>query len=93
MKCLILCVLACTLLGCQKATPVAERFTQDPSSQHDQDFIGLTHPEAQELANLRHLEHRVSSIDGEDLVLTADYVPGRLSFVLKGGVVTQLKRE
>jgi hypothetical protein len=51
-------------------------------------FVGLTLPEATRLAEAQGRPSRVGRLDGEDLALTADLVPGRVTFVVDGGVVT-----
>ncbi len=52
------------------------------------DFVGMTLEVASSFAEENGRKWRVGREDGEDLALTEDLVPGRVTFTVEGGVVT-----
>ena len=53
-------------------------------------LVGLTVDEATKIAEENGWELRVSRVDGEDQIVTADYRPLRLNVAVEGGVVTEV---
>ena len=56
-------------------------------------WVGLTQEQAQALATERGKMSRVSSIDGQGLMMTADHRPGRLNLTLWAGSVIHVDVE
>ena len=52
------------------------------------DFVGMTLDVAGSWAEENGRQWRVGRQDGEDLALTEDFVPGRVTFAVEDGVVT-----
>ena len=52
------------------------------------DFVGMTLDVAGSWADENGRQWRVGRQDGEDLALTEDFVPGRVTFAVEVGVVT-----
>ncbi len=61
----------------------------EPSSQQPvaPDYVGLTEDEARERAAEQGRRFRVVHRDGEDFIVTADYVVKRVNAVVRDGVV------
>lgn len=79
----------------EKSTPKDESPVKDetpPPAPGDEDFIGLSIDEAKALAEKRGQPHRVTSIDGNPRMATADFVPDRLNFEIENGRVVAVKR-
>lgn len=53
-------------------------------------FKGLTIADAAVLANVMGLEYRVKAVDGAYNVMTMDYRPRRLNFIVEGGKITSV---
>jgi len=52
-------------------------------------FVGLTVEKASALAKEHGIRTRVVSVDGEEYMVTQDYLPERLNFTVVKGVVTK----
>jgi hypothetical protein len=63
-----------------------------PGGEHD-DIIGMTEAEAIAYAEARDVPFRIGSIDGEALMLTEDYIVGRITASLEDGIVTDYSVE
>ncbi|MBK1882325.1 hypothetical protein JIN85_07860 [Luteolibacter pohnpeiensis] len=54
-------------------------------------YVGLRLEEAEKIADQAGLRHRVISIDGEEKMVTQDFIPDRLNFTVENGIVTAVK--
>lgn len=59
-----------------------------PSEPATEDYVGLSEVEAEALATANNVPFRVVERDGEALMVTEDYRPGRINAVVVAGVVT-----
>lgn len=53
-------------------------------------YLGLTEDEAEEQAEVDGRTFRVGARDGEQFMLTEDYVIGRVTATVEGGVITEV---
>lgn len=69
--------------------PVTEETntTEQPTDPATDGYIGLSEAEAEALATQNGVPFRVVELDGEALMVTEDYRPGRINAVVEGGVV------
>lgn len=52
-------------------------------------YLGMSESEAQEQAQIDQREFRVGARDGEQFMMTEDYVVGRITVTIEGGEVTE----
>jgi hypothetical protein len=60
------------------------------SASDAQTLVGLSEDEAMKVAASKGWDYRVSARDGEQFMLTTDYVPRRVNVVIDDGVVTEV---
>ena len=54
-------------------------------------YIGLTVKEAQDKAIQAGLRHRIIEEDGKAYIITADFIIGRLNFIINKGKITGIE--
>ena len=59
----------------------------EPQQRLAPEYVGLTEEQARERAALQQRQFRVVHRDGEDFIVTADYVENRVNAVVRDGVV------
>lgn len=59
---------------------------EEDEDEHD-DIIGMTEAEAEAYADDEGVQFRVGYRDGEDLAVTMDYIPGRITASVEDGVI------
>ncbi|MDH3754693.1 MAG: hypothetical protein OEU32_12540 [Acidimicrobiia bacterium] len=65
----------------------------DEAPSPSDDFVGLTVDEAEALADERGQDWRIRRLDGEDLLVTSDFVEGRLNFDVEDDVVVAARTD
>lgn len=55
----------------------------------NQDYVGMSVPNAQAKATAANVPFRLVEIDGEPQAVTADYRPGRINAKVEKGVITE----
>lgn len=64
---------------------------EPPQEELDALYVGLTKEEAAEVAEERGVPWRIVREDGEDFVVTMDYVPLRVNFTVEDGIVVAVE--
>ena len=55
-------------------------------------YVGLSLSVAQQTAEKAGLRHRIVRLDGEERMVTRDFIPTRLNFIVENDVVTEVTK-
>lgn len=86
-------VAACTMMFCAEYQEPKCLDGEKEEEKKPENYTGLTVEEAQKVAAENGVPFRIIREDGEDFIVTADYVPGRVNAMVESGKVVDYEVE
>lgn len=84
---------ACTMMFCSEYKEPKCLDGEKKEEKKSENYIGLTVEEAEKVAKENGASFRIIRKDGEDYIVTADYVPGRVNATVESGKVVEYEVE